>query len=79
MQHIFSLTLVVVVVLLVVEVVGGRVGIGLFLLLFFKGGKYVTRSIVEGLGGLVGLVGLLTVVLDEKSSKSLIISSSFGK
>ena len=62
------------VVLLVVEDVGGKVGIGL--LLFFKGGKYVTRSIVEGLGGLVGLVGLLTVVLD---SKSLIISSWFGK
>ena len=38
-QLIFSLTLVVVVVLLVVEVDGGRVGIGLFLLLFFKGGK----------------------------------------
>ena len=38
-QLIVSLTLVVVVVLLVVEVVGGIVGIGLFLLLFFKGGK----------------------------------------
>ena len=39
LQLILSLTLVVVVVFLVVEVVGGRVGIGLFLLLFFKGGK----------------------------------------
>ena len=48
-----GLEVVVVAVVLFVEDVGIIVGIGLF----FSGGKYVTRSIVEGLGGLVGLVG----------------------
>ena len=48
-----GLDVVVVAVVLFVEDVGFIVGMGLFL----SGGKYVTRSIVEGLGGLVGLVG----------------------